>query len=256
MGALHPVGDARGDALHQLAGGRIAVEVSIERANEGEVCEARPRAQQEGVRAEVAGEVIQEGLVRDLDAGDGALMHAEHGQGALEALAVLLADFVLFRAAQLRRRERAELGIGPVFIIGPAIVHGGDDQPFVGIELQQLGDEALHRRGGLDRGLAMLGGLDMGDDLGGVLHDLAVRHLHDRDHGPADFGQDDVAIDGLRGDLLVKLHPPPAQVSPRLAGEIADLGAVERVACHSEFPSLLTIVVPHFAPWPQARTEG
>ncbi len=111
-------------------------------------------------------------------------------------------------------------------------MHGGNDQPLIGIELQQLGDKGLHRAVRDRRRGEAFGGFDVFDDVGRVLDNLAVRRLHHRDHGPADRGQDDVAINLLGCQLLDIVHAAPVEIGARLARVIADVGAVQCIAGH------------------------
>ena len=178
MAAQRPVGNARRQAAHDVAGGRIAQQMRIERSEEAIVGNRGPGAEQEVVPGEMGLESSEKGLIGGLDRRHAVRIDAQPGQGAGEIRHRLCHQRPLFFRRQVREGEGAELAMGKVAIIGPAIVHGRDHQPLIAEEFQDQGSQALAHTVRIDRRTRLVL-LDIIDDVGRVLQgDARVPSRH------------------------------------------------------------------------------
>ncbi len=148
--ALDPVADAWCTLAQQATRHGVEVEVRVERAQQRTVCERHARAEQRSVFGEMRGERVEQiGEVR-FDRRVRFGPHAEHRDRAAHAVREL---------ARARRVAGGggEVGARLALALGeaPAVVHRRQHQELVGVELEQVRDDALHRRRRVQRRFGM-----------------------------------------------------------------------------------------------------
>jgi hypothetical protein len=123
-----------------------------------------------------------------LDGGSALRDDAEGADAALHAVGEARSAL-----AVTRRDREVPARLGLALGKAPAVVHRRQHGELVGVELEEMRDDALHGRRRVERGLRVAA-LELVEDRARVLDgDVVGCHEH-RDEGQARAGEDDVAI--------------------------------------------------------------
>ena len=193
----------------------------VERSEHGAVGQRHPLAEKEALidehRLHARQEVVE--VADDGVAGD--LADAEHRQRAAHRVGKLI------RCGRITRRRsegvaRVALALGRA----PAMVHRRQDHEFVGVDLEQVGDDPLYRRRRQERGLgaSRFEGID---DVAGVLPGVPLRGDYRRQEEEPAGAPADLPVHVSIGQDLLEVEALGAKGCAGLAGEVGALAAEE-----------------------------